>query len=130
MAINGEDRDFYYLISVQSEFTVKTLVDIRQAVQAGMAAGHKIIIFNMSVCTFMDSSGVGMLTNLNRKIIAEGGQLGFLKPKGEIRSLLAVTELSSIIKIYKTEASIDKDLEDVRRQMRVNRARSLIDQKR
>lgn len=129
MPIKGEDKEYYFLVPIHDDFSIKTLLEIRKAVEVGVDAGHKVVVFNMSFCTYMDSSGVGLLMNLYKKLTEKEGRLVLLKPKGEIKSLISVTDLETVIGVYNTESEMEKALEDVRVQFRIDKAKAAIDEK-
>ncbi len=96
-AVDREERGLYYLISVHGEFTVKALAQLRNVVEAALEASHIYIAFDLSKTTFMDSSGMGLLSNLNQKLIPRGGSLFLISPSTALRALLQPTGILQAI---------------------------------
>ena len=90
-AVDREERGLYYLISFHGEFTVKALTQLRSVVEEALETGHIYIALDLSKTTFMDSSGMGLLSNLNQKLVSRGGSLFLIAPTATLRVLLQPT---------------------------------------
>lgn len=68
---------------------------------AGYCAGEKpCVLVDLSGVDFMASIGIGLLTVNARSMASRGGQMVLLGPIPEVRQVLEVTGIPSIIPIY------------------------------
>ena len=109
MAVQGFEKGLYYVIDVGSDFSVKNLFDVKKEVEHALMLDHMFVVFDLSTCMKFDSSALGLVANLGKKLSAKTGRTGLLKPSNEIRELLSVSDVTSFVKIYKTEEEVEAD---------------------
>jgi anti-anti-sigma factor len=89
---------------VEPQMVYEKLEAIQQQVGELIQAGARRVVLNLSAVRMMDSSGVGLLMELNRKLDQQGGVLRLAGIQPRIRSLLALTRLDRVIEVHDDEA--------------------------
>ncbi|MDM8539816.1 STAS domain-containing protein [Desulfococcaceae bacterium HSG7] len=73
--------------------------------------GNHFIVLNLSKVGFMDSSGLGSVVSIRKKIRAEGdGDLTICELKNNVKDLFNLTRMDRKIKIYTSEDEAVKAL--------------------
>jgi len=67
--------------------------------------GCRALVVDFTRVGFVDSTGLGVLIGVRRRLRAVGGELTLVVPPGEVRDLLAVTELDTIFTIRESATS-------------------------
>ncbi len=80
--------------SVSSVFAEK----IRQVV----AEGKRKVVVDMAEVNWMDSAGIGILLGGFITLHNHSGDLRLARPKKKIRNLLEITNLCSVVRVFKT----------------------------
>jgi len=80
-------------------------VEIRKVVEEAFTIGHNVIIFDLSGCEKMDSSGVGMCLNLWKKLSSQNGLIGFLNISEDVQDVLKISNAHQI-PVYTSEDQI------------------------
>lgn len=75
--------------------------EVRELIQQG----HKKILLNLSGVRFVDSSGAGQLAGAFSSARHRGGELKIVKPTSQVRNLLEITRLDTLIDVREDEAS-------------------------
>lgn len=61
------------------------------------------LIIDLTNVAYMDSSGVGSLVDIYRKVRARGGKMALVGLTDVVRSLFEITKLDSFFSIYNTQ---------------------------
>jgi anti-sigma B factor antagonist len=91
------------VVEVTGEVDIATAPRLREALEQRPAAGGRLVV-DLTGVTFMDSSGLGILLNLQRDVGDAGGRLAVVCPPGPARLLLEVTGLDSELPLFATRA--------------------------
>jgi anti-anti-sigma factor len=81
----------------------KTKKDINQVIED---TEPKSVILDMSKVTHIDSSGIALLANLQKKMKTEEGKFGLLKVTGEIMAVLRLSSLDNFFSLYAAEEDL------------------------
>lgn len=106
-AIDREERGLYFLIRINGDFSVRSLATIRKIVEEAMTIGHVSVAFNLSKVTFIDSSGIGLIMNIYKKLQEKGGAVYLISVSNDIRGAINTTGMLQLIKEYKSEQEAD-----------------------
>jgi anti-anti-sigma factor len=106
MPVKGKEKNGYYLIDVGENFNTRSLIDIRKFIDTALESGFTHIVFNVEKCQHMDSSAIGLLGNLHKKIAPESIKISLLKPLPAIMDLISITHISTFIHTYNSEEEI------------------------
>lgn len=66
-------------------------------------AGYRFVILNVADVSFIDSAVLGSLVLMQRRFRRIRGQLCMVAPRGFVRDILELTEISEWIQVFKTE---------------------------
>ncbi|MGQ9824018.1 MAG: anti-sigma F factor antagonist [Desulfotomaculales bacterium] len=61
------------------------------------------LVFNLSKVSFIDSSGLGVILGRYKKIRQQGGRVSLVAPQPQVRRILALSGLLTILKEYSSE---------------------------
>ncbi|HMV43011.1 MAG TPA: STAS domain-containing protein [Leptospiraceae bacterium] len=87
--------DIYTASKVKKEIT--QIIDDEEA---------ESVVLDMSNVNHMDSSGIALLANIQKKMKSSGNKFGLLAPTNDIMAVLKLSSLDSFFTIYNTEAEI------------------------
>jgi anti-sigma B factor antagonist len=78
-------------------------VVLREKVRELIENGQKKILLNLASVRFVDSSGAGQLAGAYASARNHGAQLKLLKPTFQVRTLLRVTQLDTLLDVFDEE---------------------------
>lgn len=82
------------------EVDLATVAPLREATQKAVASrDYQCLIFDLTAVTFMDSSGLHVLAETNRKMIAAGGGTKVVCGPGSLRKIFDLTALDRVLTI-------------------------------
>jgi len=88
------------ILKLNGPITITTLFGLRDALRAEQTA--KTVILDMSEVPYADSAGVGALVNAHVSCVNSGRQLILVAVPDRIHTLLKVTRVEEILKIFPT----------------------------
>ena len=106
MEINFRDVKDYKIIVLKGEMNYFNCVKLRDVLYKLIQNDTASIMLDLKDVTFIDSAGMGLLINTNKKINMYNGKMGLLNPTEEILNLLKLATLDRIIPIYHSEDDI------------------------
>ncbi|MGI9102606.1 MAG: STAS domain-containing protein [Terriglobales bacterium] len=77
---------------------------VEWAVDELLTGQHKKVVLDLSEITHLDSSGVGILVMCSGKLKTARGELRLAGAAGAVEQTLIMTQLASIVPIFKTVA--------------------------
>ncbi|MFQ5561583.1 MAG: STAS domain-containing protein [Nitrospinota bacterium] len=101
--------DVAIMALVGSIGTKESLVTFKQNIERVVGLGIKQIILNLEKFEYIDSSGLGRWIMLEQELAEKGGTLKAVHVSENILSVLKITRLDEIIKIYPDEQSALQD---------------------
>lgn len=81
------------LLVVVGEVDASSADELRSAVVDALAA-HQEIVIDLAGVTFMDSSGLSVLTHARNQLDEQGGKLTLRSPSSSVTRLLEITGLA------------------------------------
>lgn len=64
---------------------------------------HKKYLIDLSQCEYMDSSFLGSIIFIYKKISTSGGELKLVAPHQDIKILLEITSVNKFVDVYETK---------------------------
>jgi len=110
-SVQAKDRISYQLLVFKGSFTVKNLVPVRNVVTELMERSENKIVMDLENCTEMDSSSIGLVANLLKKLESAGGRLAILNPQEKIREILDETRLSTVVPFFSSLEEVDVEFD-------------------
>ncbi len=88
------------IVFIEGEIDHHTSRDARDRIDSKFIMEPvKNIIIDLSKVSFMDSSGIGLITGRMKKVSTVGGSLSVRKPRKEIVRILKMSKIDSMIKL-------------------------------
>lgn len=86
-------------VFLREPLVVSNRQQLKMAVLEEIEDGARHVRVDMTGMSYIDSSGLGALVSLSRKLRERGGSLRLAHPQADVRSLLAMTRLDTLFKI-------------------------------
>ncbi len=103
-----KDRLSFNLFILNNNLTVKNLFQVRSALTELLDSSVRNIVFDLEKCNEMDSSGLGLLSNLYKKINSLGGELGVLNVNPELDRIFQDSGLGQLLNPFSTLEEADE----------------------
>ncbi|MGY1724069.1 STAS domain-containing protein [Blastococcus sp. SYSU DS0533] len=92
------------LLRPEGRLTMVTAPQLRAAVTQALAGGRTRIVVDLSVCEFIDSSGLGAIIGGLKTARQAGGDLRIAAPGEQVRMVLQLTNLDRVLRAYPSVA--------------------------
>lgn len=92
--------DNFLLMEVVGEMDIYTSPSLRSEIFQRIRSGNHKILLDLSELEYLDSTGLGALTECLRRLQDCGGDLRLLSPTSAFLRLLNLTELSDSFIVY------------------------------
>jgi len=96
-SIDVREADGGVVLAPSGRLTVVTAPTLRATVAERIAAGDRLIIVDLSVTEFVDSSGLGALVSCLKSARQSGGDLRLVAPTEQVAMVLRMTNLDRIL---------------------------------
>lgn len=104
MSFKISDVEGVTLVEVDGELTVANRERFKQVVLGQVAGGERKFVMDFGESSYIDSTGLGALVSLSRKIREAGGQLRLVGLNEDLRTLFELTKLNTVFEIADTRA--------------------------
>ncbi len=92
------------VVTLAGEIDLHKAPEVHRALVGACEEKPKHLVVNLEQVTYMDSSGIGTLVEVFRRVNAYEGKLGLYGVGPRVRSLFEITKLDKFFKIYPSEA--------------------------
>jgi anti-sigma B factor antagonist len=90
------------IVQVGGQLTVGNRQDLKAAVQTALEGGARKLLLDCGATGYIDSSGLGALVTIARRVREAGGQLRLAGLNDDLRSLFELTKLDTLFAIAET----------------------------
>jgi anti-sigma B factor antagonist len=90
------------VIAVEGQLIVGNRQELKQTVLDALEGGARKFLIDFSGTGYIDSSGLGVLVSLSKKIREHGGELRLANLNDDLRSLFELTKLDTLFQISKS----------------------------
>jgi anti-sigma B factor antagonist len=90
----------YTLVELAGEADATNLQQLREALEAEVAARPRTLIIDLSGLNFMDSSVLRVLLHASRTLDREGGVIGLAGARGPVARVLRFTRADQLVPLY------------------------------
>lgn len=104
MRLTLERTDDALLVVVDGQLVVTNRQEFKQAVIDAMAQGVTLVVVDFAAAPYIDSSGLGALVSLSRRLREAGGDLRLVGLNDDLRSLFELTRLDQLFPAYASRA--------------------------
>ncbi|HVZ48849.1 MAG TPA: STAS domain-containing protein [Gemmatimonadaceae bacterium] len=90
------------IVEIEGQLIVGNRQDLKQKVLDEVEKGARKILIDFSRTGYIDSSGLGVLVSLAKRIRDSGGELRLATLHDELQTLFELTKLDTLFQISKT----------------------------
>ncbi len=106
MAVSIEQKEDYCLLRVGGSFDSHVHMAVRQAANRAVDLPVTKLVFDLTECTYIDSSAIGILVEFYRRLTPLGRRVGILRPNKDVRHLIGLTRTDTLVSVYENEEEI------------------------
>jgi anti-sigma B factor antagonist len=90
------------VVRVEGQLIVGNRQELKGLIQAALEAGERKFLIDCTATGYIDSSGLGALVTVSKKVRENGGELRIAGLNDDLRSLFELTKLDSLFHISPT----------------------------
>jgi anti-anti-sigma factor len=90
------------VVDVEGQLIVGNRQELKQRVLDELEKGERKFLIDFSQTGYIDSSGLGVLVSLSKKIREQGGELRLAGLNADLQTLFELTKLDTLFAITKT----------------------------
>ena len=90
------------VISVDGQLIIGNRHELKDLIQAALDRGDRRLLVDFSRTGYIDSTGLGALVSISRRIREAGGELRLAGLNDDLRSLFELTKLDTLFTITET----------------------------
>lgn len=102
MSFRVNRQDDITVVDVEGQLIVGNRQELKQRVLEELDKGDRKFVIDFSNTGYIDSSGLGVLVSLSKKIREQGGELRLASLNEDLRTLFELTKLDTLFKIADT----------------------------
>jgi len=92
------------VVDVEGQLIVGNRQELKQRVLQDLEAGERKFLVDFTRTGYIDSSGLGVLVSLSKKIREQGGELRLSSLNEDLRTLFELTKLDTLFRIADSRA--------------------------
>ena len=88
------------VIDVAGELDIATAPQLREVLlELVIGQGSQTVVLDLSALEFVDSTGLGLIVGLRRRLVATGGELVLWRPTNRVARVIEISGLSEFMRI-------------------------------
>ncbi|HKJ93838.1 MAG TPA: STAS domain-containing protein [Longimicrobiales bacterium] len=99
MSFEVTKQDGITIVDVDGQLIVGNRQELKQKVLAELETGNRKFLIDFDKTGYIDSSGLGVLVSLSKKIREQGGELRLANLNEDLRTLFELTKLDTLFQI-------------------------------
>ena len=99
-----KDEGGVTVISVEGQLIVGNRQELKNLVQDALGESERKFLIDFSGTAYIDSSGLGALVSISKKIREQGGELRLAELNEDLRSLFELTKLDTLFAIAESRS--------------------------
>ncbi len=103
-----EERNGFSIVKIEGEIDLFNSQDLKRDIENLINGGKVKLILDMNKVSYIDSSGLGVLVGINKRVRMRGGFLRLVALPQDIKHLFEITKLDKVFNIYPTVGSAMK----------------------
>ncbi len=108
MSFTEKSEDGVLVVGVDGQLIVGNRHELKQKLGDALEAGTRRFVVDFSATGYIDSSGLGVLVSLARKIGESGGAIRLAALNTDLKTLFELTKLDTLFELFDTvEAALD-----------------------
>ena len=109
MSFNISQEDDVTVVEVTGQLIVGNRQELKEAVLKELEDDARKFLVDFSDTAYIDSSGLGVLVSLSKKIREKGGELRLSNLNEDVRTLFELTKLDTLFRIAESRSEALKD---------------------
>ena len=97
-----KDKSGVVIVGVEGELIVGNRQELKQKALEALEEGSRKFVIDFSKTGYIDSSGLGVLVSLSKKIREQGGELRLAGLNADLQTLFELTKLDTLFQIADT----------------------------
>ena len=97
-----KDSSGVLVVQVDGQLIVGNRHELKDLIQAGLEKGERRLLIDFSHTGYIDSSGLGALVSISKRVREAGGDLRLSGLNDDLRSLFELTKLDTLFAITET----------------------------
>jgi anti-sigma B factor antagonist len=97
-------RDDVLIVDVEGQLVVTNRQDFKQVILDEVEQGARTVIVDFTQSGYIDSSGLGALVSLSKRVRDAGGDVRLTGLNEDLRRLFELTRLDQLFPLYATRA--------------------------
>jgi anti-sigma B factor antagonist len=97
-------RDDVLMVDVEGQLVVTNRQDFKQAILDEVELGARTVVVDFTQSGYIDSSGLGALVSLSKRVRDAGGDVRLTGLNEDLRRLFELTRLDQLFPLYATRA--------------------------
>ena len=97
-----KDKRGVVVVGVDGQLIVGNRQDLKQKVLDAVESGARGFVIDFTRTGYIDSSGLGVLVSLSKKIREQGGELRLAGLNADLQTLFELTKLDTLFSITRT----------------------------
>ncbi|MFY7923064.1 MAG: STAS domain-containing protein [Gemmatimonas sp.] len=102
MSFSLERTDNVAIVTVDGQLVVTNRQEFKQAILDAVEQGARLVVVDFTASGYIDSSGLGALVSLSRRLRETGGDLRLVGLNEDLRTLFELTRLDALFPLYAT----------------------------
>lgn len=102
MSFSLEHNDDVLIVTVEGQLVVTNRQEFKQAILEAVEQGARVVVVDFTNSGYIDSSGLGALVSLSRRLREAGGDLRLVGLNEDLRTLFELTRLDALFPLYAT----------------------------
>ena len=95
-----ETKDGVLVVNVDGQLVVSNRQEFKQLVLDEVERGARQVVVDFANTAYIDSSGLGALVSLGKRIRESGGELRLAALNDDLRTLFELTRLDTLFPLY------------------------------
>jgi anti-sigma B factor antagonist len=104
MSFSLERTDDVLIVTVDGQLVVTNRQEFKQAILDAVEQGARLVVVDFTNSGYIDSSGLGALVSLSRRLREAGGDLRLVGLNDDLRTLFELTRLDALFPLYATRS--------------------------
>jgi len=96
------ERDGATVLVVSGEVDVATAPQLRQEAVRLAGTGGARLVMDLSSVDFLDSTGLGVIVGVLKRVRTHGGELAIAGAENHVRKVFDITRISDVLPMYAT----------------------------
>jgi anti-sigma B factor antagonist len=95
----SKHRSGVLVVEVEGQLIVGNRQELKATIQAALDNGERKLLIDFGKTGYIDSSGLGALVSISKKVREQGGELRLAGLNEDLRSLFELTKLDTLFAI-------------------------------